>query len=254
MAGSSPPIRAVYFDLGSTLLYFDGQWPEALTASDNILFTALHQAGFQLDQPAFLAEFRQRMEAYFALREDEYLEYTTESVLRRLLADFGYPEVSTDMLQAALARKHAVTQAHWQPETDTLPTLIALKQAGYRIGLISNASDATDVHALIDKAQIRPYLQSIVISAEFGQRKPAATIFEHALRELNAAPAEAVMVGDSLGADVAGAHNVGMRAVWITRRVDTPENRSLADELQPDGVIAALSELPHLLERWNTAA
>lgn len=251
MVGISSPIRAVYFDLGSTLMYFDSQWPEVLLASDKALFTALRQAGFQLDQPAFLAEFQQRMETYFTLRDDEYLEYTTEFVLRRLLADFGYPEVPTGVLQAALARKYAVTQAHWQPETDTLPNLKELKKAGYRIGLISNASDATDVHALIDKAKIRPYLQSIVISAEFGQRKPAPGIFEHALRELNAAPTEAVMVGDSLSADVAGAHNLGMRAVWITRRVDTPENRSLANELRPDGVITALDELPPLLEHWS---
>jgi len=59
------------------------------------------------------------------------------------------------------------------------------------------------------------------------------------------------MVGDTLSADVAGAHAAGLRAVWIARRVDTPENHALADQLQPDAILARLDELPPLLERWN---
>lgn len=253
MSRSQTPIRTVFFDLGSTLIHFDGDWPQALRDSDHELIAALQQAGIQLDQDAFLGEFQRRMEVYFTLREDEFLEYTTESILRGLLADLGHAGLPEALVKAVLARKHAVTQTHWQPETDALPALATLRQAGYRIGLISNASDAADVQLLIDKGGFREFLDTIVISADFGERKPALRIFEHALREINATPAETVMVGDSLAADVAGAHNLGMRAVWIARRVDTPENRRLAVELQPDGIINTLSELPPLLERWNAA-
>ena len=146
---------------------------------------------------------------------------------------------------------YAVSQAHWQPEQDALPTLQKLAGAGYRIGLISNASDAADVHVLIDKAMLRPWLQSIVISAEVGLRKPSPRIYEIALNALDMLPAQTVMVGDTLSADVAGAHAAGLRAVWIARRVDTPENHALADQLQPDAILARLDELPPLLERWN---
>lgn len=250
---SHDPIRTIFFDLGSTLIYFDGEWPEAWSSASHALGAALQAAGLRLDLPAFLAEFQRRMSAYFAQRENEFLEYSTEFILQNLLADSGYADVSPDVIQDGLARMYAVTQAHWHPELDTLPTLETLIQAGYRLGLISNASDAADVQTLIDKAKIRSYFQSIVISAEIGYRKPAACIFEAALKEINGNPAESLMVGDFLQADIVGAHNLGMRAVWIARRVDTPENRALAEVLKPDGVIQALSELPPLVERWNSA-
>lgn len=251
MTGVRGPIRAVFFDLGSTLIHFTGSWAEVQPASNRALVAALLESGLRLDLPVFQAEFSRRMEAYFARREDDCLEYTTESVLRRLLADLGHPVVPAAVLQAALARMYAISQAHWQPEQDALPTLRKLAGAGYRIGLISNASDAADVHALIDKAQLRPWLEAIVISAEVGLRKPSPRIYKIALNALNMLPAQTVMVGDTLSADVAGARAAGLRAVWIARRVGTPENRALADQLQPDAILERLDELPPLLERWN---
>lgn len=248
---SHSPIRTIFFDLGSTLMYYDGQWPDALYQAIEELGAALQQAGLRLNLAEFLPEFQRRMNAYFIQRDDEYLEYTTEHILQNLLADVGHPDVPVELQRGALRRMYAITQAHWHREADTLPTLEALKAAGYRLGLISNASDAADVHALIDKAQIRPYFQSIVISAEIGRRKPAAQIFEVALRETGSTPDESLMVGDWLPADVAGAHNLGMRAVWIARHVDTLENRALAEQLRPEGIVHTLSELPALLERWK---
>lgn len=248
---SQAPISTIFFDLGSTLIYFDGPWPDALLEANHQLGVALQEAGFQLDLPEFSREFHSRMSDYFTRREDDSREYSTESILQTLLADFGYAEVPSAVLRAALARMYAVTQAHWHREADTLPTLDALRASGYRLGLISNASDAADVQALVDKARIRDYFESIVISAAVGYRKPAAQIFQQALHQMGTTPGEALMVGDWLPADVAGAHHLGMRAVWIARHTDTPENRALAGELKPEGIIHALAELPPLLERWK---
>lgn len=248
------PIQTLFFDLGSTLIYFDGEWPGALVAANRQLGVALQESGLRLDLPVFLEEFQRRMNAYFVQRDSEFLEYTTEFILKSLLAESGCPDISPEVVQRALARMYAVTQANWHREEDTLATLTALQRAGYRLGLISNASDAADVHALIDKAGIRAFFQSIVISAEVGYRKPAARIFEAALRETGSTPAGSLMVGDMLQADVVGAHNLGMRAVWIARRVDTLENHALAEQLKPEATIYSLAELPPLLERWNSAA
>lgn len=246
------PIHHIFFDLGSTLMYYDGDWPDALLQSAQKLGAALQQAGYRLDLPKFLDDFHHRMHEYFIKRDAEFLEYTTEFILKTQLADYGYADVPDENLRAALAKMYAVTQAHWHIEPDTLPTLDALKKNGYQLGLISNAGDAADAHTLIDKAQIRDYFQTIIISAEVGYRKPAARIFEAALGELHAAAENSLMVGDLLQADVVGAHNMGMRAVWIARRVDTPENRTLARQIKPDGTIQSLSELPDLIDRWNT--
>lgn len=240
-------LEAVIFDLGSTLIYFKGEWPEVLRQSDLQLLKHLQTAGIQLDGEAFLAEFRSHLEAYYAERDTEFIEHTTAHYLRTLLAKWGYPEVSETLISRALQAMYAVSQARWQPEADAIPTLEILRQQGYRLGLISNASDDADVQTLVDKARLRPYFEVILSSAAQGIRKPNPLIFHTVLDRLGVPPGLAVMVGDSLGADILGAHNAGMRAIWITRRADTSANRAHEDTIQPDGIISTLSELPALL-------
>ena len=57
----------------------------------------------------------------------------------------------------------------------------------------------------------------VLVSAEHGTGKPDPSIFASALGALGVEPHDAVMVGDSLPRDVAGAAGAGMRAVWINR-------------------------------------
>jgi FMN phosphatase YigB (HAD superfamily) len=112
------------------------------------------------------------MSDYHSEREAEFIEYTTHYILRTLLAELGYPAVQDSLIQKALKAMYAVSQGHWYPEDDALPILEALRQAGYRLGAISNASDDADVQALIDKAGVRPYFEVILTSAAIGIRKP----------------------------------------------------------------------------------
>ena len=64
---------------------------------------------------------------------------------------------------------------------------------------------------------VEPYLKRLVISgdAAVGVRKPDPRIFRLACEELGAKPAETVMVGDNLEADIGGALSAGMQAVFL---------------------------------------
>ncbi len=252
----SPPtedkkIDTVLFDLGSTLIYFDGDWSQAIQEGNLKLLNFLRTAGYQLDESHFIERFRSELQAYFIERETEFIEYTSAYILRQVLSEFGYPTVSDQVIREALASMYAVTQAYWKTEPDAHSTLNALREKGYRLGLISNASDDADVQSLIDRARLRPYFETIISSAAEGIRKPNPKIFFIALERLGSSPARSVMVGDTLGADILGAQNSGMRGIWITRRADTPANRAHADTIHPDAQIANLSELPHLLASLN---
>lgn len=244
-----PRFDAILFDLGNTLVYFDAEWPAVLVEADRALFRELRRLGLDLDEGDFLQTFRAQIEAYYRERDTEFIEYTTQYVLRTLLAGWGYPEVPGSVLRPALDAMYAVTQAHWQPEADAIPTLKLLREQGYRLGLVSNAGDDPDVQALIDKAGVRPYLDVIVSSAARGIRKPNPRIFLEVLERLGAAPGRSAMVGDMLGADVLGARNAGMFAIWITRRADKAANQAHLDTILPDAVISTLSDLPALLAR-----
>lgn len=150
-----------------------------------------------------------------------------------------------------MRRMYAVSQAHWYPEADAVETLQQLKEAGYRIGIISNAADEQDVDNLVENAEIRPYLDFVLTSAACGLRKPSPVIFQQALGQLGTSPDQTVMVGDLLRPDVFGAQQMGIFSVWVTRRADNPENNHYAETITPDEQISTLSELPGLLERLN---
>ncbi len=240
-------LKAILFDLGSTLIYFDGNWDEIRPQRDAILLSRLHEAGINLDGDTFLEEFNANLSAYYIERDTEFIEHTTAYLLRSLLAEWGYTQVSEEVIQHILSGMYAVSQAHWKAEPDAHPTLRSLRELGYRLGLISNASDDADVQALVDQVGFRTYFDVIITSAAQGIRKPNPRIFKTALDHWGVQPSRAAMVGDSLGADILGAQNTGLYSIWITRRADTAANRAHEDTIQPDAVISALGELPQLL-------
>jgi HAD superfamily hydrolase (TIGR01662 family) len=244
-------IKALIFDLGGTLFYFDGDWPEVFAQADAELIDHLKAGGLDFDEGTFIREFRTRLNRYYAERESEFIEYTTGYILRTLLADRGYPEVPEPIIRAGLRAMYAVSQAHWLPEPDVIPTLDVLREKGYRLGVISNAGDDDDVQTLVDKAGIRAYLDFILTSAAAGVRKPNPRIFNLALNFWGISPARVAMIGDTLGADVLGAQNAGLYSIWITRRADIPGNRAHVDTIHPDAAITNLSELPDLLTQLS---
>jgi HAD superfamily hydrolase (TIGR01458 family) len=76
--------------------------------------------------------------------------------------------------------------------------------------------------------------------------KPTAAYFESALAQLDAAPGEALMVGDDVEADIGGAKRVGMRGVLVRTGKFRPAALREADP-QPDGVIDSIADLPGYL-------
>lgn len=243
--------KIVLFDLGSTLIHFTGDWVQVTAEADQAICRALEEAGVRVDQAAFVRDFRQRLEAHHRQRETEFIEFTTSYILKTTLSEWGYPQASPDLLNRITRAMYAVSQSYWRAEEDAEPTLKDLRELGYRLGLISNAGDDTDVQTLVDNANLRPFFDVILTSAACRIRKPNPRIFELALQSWNAEPERAIMVGDTLGADILGAHNAGLFSVWITRRADTAANRAHADTIQPDATIRALADLPALLVALN---
>ena len=239
---------AIIFDLGNTLIYFDGEWESLHPLRDKALMDRLHAAGIYPPEVSFLAQFNAMLTSYYTERETEFIEQTTSYLLCLALEEWGYTEVPDPIIRDTLAGMYAITQAHWKIEEDAHPTLRTLKERGYRLGLISNAGDDADVQTLIDQSSLRGYFDTILTSAAMGIRKPNPRIFQAILDNWGLPAPRVVMVGDNLGADILGARNAGIYSVWITRRADTPANRSHEDTIQPDAMVSSLSELLPLLE------
>jgi putative hydrolase of the HAD superfamily len=82
----------------------------------------------------------------------------------------------------------------------------------YPMVIVTNGFD--DVQATkLQCSGIIGYFKGVVTSARAGYKKPAKEIFEFALQENNALAQDAVMIGDNLHTDIAGAVNANIDAV-----------------------------------------
>jgi HAD superfamily hydrolase (TIGR01549 family) len=96
---------------------------------------------------------------------------------------------------------------------DVVPVLGALREAGLKIGLVSNTSRDLDTfvrHHALD-------VDAWVSSGVHGKVKPSPSIFRAVLDLLEVEAEAAVMVGDSPEDDVAGAEAIGMRGLLLDR-------------------------------------
>ncbi len=237
-------IRLVLFDLGGTLFHEVGPWPELYRRADEALWEVLKEAGVAPEARAVYGSSTNLIEHYYTLHRGDLSEPTIRAVLGQLLHGCGY-DLPADKLRSAIGAMFKVTQANWELEEDALPTLSALRSAGFLMGAISNGSDDDNTQALIDKGGIRPYFEYILTSGTFGKRKPHPEIFLKALSYFGTPPSETVMIGDDYEADITGAQAAGMQSIWITRRVEAPV--AIRAEGRPLAVVSALSEIPAIL-------
>ena len=203
--------RAILFDAGFTLTFHDGARLAAYAAL----------AGLRADDAALeRAEGALRAE----LRETEGVTLQTHAdgghrwhqhMYRRLLAlaeTPGDPEL-LDRAAEVILREHRASNAWRRIGAGVRDALVRLRGAGLKLAVVSN-SEGTIEQMLIEVG-LRELLDAVVDSAVVGAIKPDPRIFQIALDRLGVSPRDALIVGDSPSADVAGAHAVGLRAALL---------------------------------------
>jgi putative hydrolase of the HAD superfamily len=89
-----------------------------------------------------------------------------------------------------------------------------------------------------------------VSSIGFGRPNPHPGIFRHVLDLWDIEPEAAVMIGDTLGADILGANAVGMRSILVDIEPN-PDNPKYAAQARPTATVAGLEEIPAVIRDWN---
>lgn len=96
---------------------------------------------------------------------------------------------------------------------DTIEVLDYLHDK-YTLHIITNGFEEVQ-HTKMKNAGILHYFESITTSEEAGVKKPHPAIFEKAILKSKANPSQSVMIGDNLEADVVGAHQFGLHAIYL---------------------------------------
>lgn len=126
-----------------------------------------------------------------------------------------------------------------EPLPGAVESLHCLKAHGVRLALLTNGPSRAQRRKL-ERFNLAPLFDCIVIEEEFGAGKPDLRVFEHALAQLQVRPEEAWMVGDRPELDIAPAQQLGIRAIWLDHAgSESPDSRSP----QPDQTVQSLAEL-----------
>lgn len=236
------------FDLGSTLLRFRGDRESVLTGMAKAGIKALKELGCSFEGQDFGKTFRQVFEAAYEARGQDHIERTSRSLMEEVLLKLELQDLPREELEWVLDQMYKVSEEHWHPMPALKTVLGTIQSRGYRLGLITNASDERNVRRLLEQADIGHYFDPIIISAEMGYRKPNHQLFDRVEREWELDPTQLVMVGDQLEADILGAGRAGWHTIWL--RSDHQDSRldGAGEELRPDRVVDRLEQVPQAVE------
>ncbi|WP_407505455.1 HAD family hydrolase [Vibrio parahaemolyticus] len=112
----------------------------------------------------------------------------------------------------------------------------------YKLVVITNGPIFSQ-HPKLKATQMDEWVDHIIVGGEEPEEKPAASIFQKALNLVDIKPEEALHVGDSLAADIAGANNMGILSVWVNAT-----GASNPTEITPNFEIRETVELKEILK------
>ncbi len=233
------PVRAVLFDFGGTLYDYDTLLPgdrESLLHLAKLAGgSADTDAVYRAYRGALRTAYRNYLEQSYYLHADMFRE-ALEGMLRAL----GL-EATDEHVAAYREMQWKLHQRDFQLREGVRETLGELRRRGLALGIVSNI-DKDQLEHLGRLAELRRHFDWLLSSEEAGSCKPDGKIFAEALRRAGCAPDEALFVGDSLSADIAGANRAGLRSVLLWHRTD---REPPSDGVKPRHVIA---RIPDLLE------
>jgi putative hydrolase of the HAD superfamily len=139
-------------------------------------------------------------------------EYRSET-WRRALARQGIEDAT---LAGELGERYGTERRRLHETFDDVVAVLDDLAADHVLGLVTNGASCLQ-REKIAASGLSDRFAAIAVSGELGVGKPDPAIFATALEALGADAADAVMVGNSLAHDVAGARAAGIRAVWVNR-------------------------------------
>jgi putative hydrolase of the HAD superfamily len=108
---------------------------------------------------------------------------------------------------------HFALPGVWELFQDVPGILCELGRLGIRLGVISNFDRR--LYDILTHLNVRHLFEHLIVSSEIGIRKPAARIFEVAVRRFGTTAGEIMHVGDEPESDFAGARRAGLQALLV---------------------------------------
>jgi YjjG family noncanonical pyrimidine nucleotidase len=201
--------KCLLFDLDHTLWDYETNSREAL--SELYIDFALDKKG--IDEEKFLQIFYVINNELWDLYDRGLLhrDVIRNERFHKILLAFSVDDYS---LSLKLSHEYIAQSPKKKNLIEGCKEILDYLHSKYPMVIVTNGFDEIQSTKL-SSSGIDCYFKSIVTSARAGHKKPAKEIFEFALREHKASPQEAIMIGDNLLTDIAGAMNANIDTVFF---------------------------------------
>lgn len=210
------------FDLYGTLVDIRTDEEQRLLWDKMSLFYGYYGAGYLPEElhAAYLSIVSAKEEAmqkgdckqaHYA--HEAYPEIPIEEVFRELYVRKGV-KPSKDLILHTGQMFRVFSTHHIKLYAGAKALLRTLKEKKKGVYLLSNAQRIFTEYEL-RYLQIYDYFDGILISSDYGVRKPDKRFFNLLVEKYRLAPAKALMIGNDLDTDIAGAKQLGMDTFYI---------------------------------------
>lgn len=224
-------IQAILFDLDSTLC-------QPRRSPDTMVAEAFDRAN--VEPYCTAADLSAVTSESLAADADSEIEYYTLSFAAAAEQTGADPE-------DAPAIAHAYNAIGGHSDVEFLPGAEAVLrdvEETYALGLVTNGLKEIQQQKVATLG-IEDIFDTLVFATPENGYKPDPDLFKRALSDLNTTPEKTVHVGNSRVADVAGAHAVGIHAIWIPH--DAPREELTDNGPEPEQTLDSLHDLKSAL-------
>ena len=235
-------VKGIIFDNNGTLSDIQtNEWHDDVY---RVISNLLSYQGISLAPNEVKNLYFQIMKDQRAAYGDRHPEFDAIGIFREIITqhstDFthGLPPEKLEQLPRLLAETHrAASRFRLQLYPGVEDTIRQLHQK-YHLAIISDGQTAYAIPEL-NAVGLSGFFDPIMISGDFGYRKPDERLFTAALAAMKMQPSEVLFVGNDMYRDVYGAQKHGMKTVFFKSNQGTQEKEGVT----PDYIIYNFPEL-----------
>jgi putative hydrolase of the HAD superfamily len=203
-------IKHLFFDLDHTIWDFDKNAEETLL--ELYQHYKLQELGLSSAQE-FILNYTVNNHALWA---DYHLGKITKELLReeRFKRTFIQMGIAPELIPHAFEEDYVRISPTKTNLFEGAKKVLDYLRSRYELHIISNGFKETTLTKMSGSG-LNPYFKNVIISEDVGVNKPDKAVFQYALDKAEAKIQESIMIGDSLEADIYGAQNFGMQAIFF---------------------------------------
>jgi putative hydrolase of the HAD superfamily len=235
-------IKGILFDINGTLTDIrTNEWHDDVY---RVISNLLSYQGISLNPNVVKNFYFEIMKKQRAASTARHPEFDAVGIFREIVTqhstDFtrALPAEKLEQLPRLLAETHRAASRFGLQLYPGVENTIRQLQPRYHLAIISDGQSAYAVPEL-NAVGLAAYFDPIIVSGDFGYRKPDDRLFSAALTAMKMGPSEILFVGNDMYRDVHGAQKLGIKTIFFKSNQGTQEKEGV----KPDYIIYSFPEL-----------